>query len=294
MDNHAQVREFLQTRRARISPEDVGLPGGGNRRVPGLRRGEVALLADVSIEYYSRLERGNLGGVSDAVLDALGRALRLDDAERAHLSDLAASANFSPARARRRPSSVLVRPGVQRTLDAITEGPAFVRNGRMDMLAVNPLGRALYDHMFTSAGGAMPNHGRFVFLDPNSHDFYPDWGRAADDIVAILRTEAGRDPFNPSLTELVGELSTRSEHFRTRWAAHNVRQHYTGKKHFHHHIVGDVHLTYEAMDLNADQGLNLLIYTAEPGSPTADALRLLGTWKATADTADTALRAPVE
>jgi transcriptional regulator with XRE-family HTH domain len=281
MDNRDAIREFLASRRAKITPEQSGLPVyGAKRRVPGLRRGEVAMLAGVSVEYYTRMERGSLAGVSESVLEAVARALQLDDAEQAHLHDLArASSPGSRPRRRARPAQS-VRQSVQLTLNAITNAPAFVRNGRLDILAANPLGYALYSDMY--AGPARPaNHGRFIFLDDRSRSFYPDWDRAANDTVAILRTEAGRDPYDRGLTDLVGELSTRSEEFRTLWAAHNVRQHYTGRKHLHHPVVGDLDLMYEAMDVSADAGLSLLVYTAEAGSATEDALRLLAGWATT-------------
>ena len=281
MDNQSETRDFLATRRAKITPEQAGLPVyGGNRRVPGLRRGEVAMLAGVSVEYYTRLERGNLSGVSEGVLEALAGALQLDEAERAHLFDLARAASAGRKPQRRRATTQPVRTSVQLMLDAITNAPAFVRNGRLDILAANQLGRALYSDMY--GGPVRPaNFARFLFLDDRSRGFYPDWERAANDTVAILRTEAGRDPYDRGLTDLVGELSTRSEEFRTRWAAHNVRLHYTGRKHFRHPVVGDLHLMYEALDLPADAGLSLLVYTAEPGSATGDALRLLASWAAT-------------
>jgi len=280
VDNRNEIRQFLASRRARITPEQAGLPNySSSRRVPGLRREEVALLAGVSIDYYIRLERGNLSGVSESVLESLARALQLDEAEHAHLFDLARAAASSP-RTRRAPRKQQIRPSVQFALDAITGAPAFVRNGRLDILGTNRLGRALYSEMYSDPARPV-NHARFIFLNPRSHDFYPDWNRAASDTVAILRTESGRDPYDRALSDLVGELSMRSEEFRTRWAAHNVRQHYNGLKHFHHPVVGDIHLMYDAMDLSADSGLSLLIYTAEPGSASGDALRLLASWAAT-------------
>lgn len=287
MENRNEIRQFLVSRRARITPEQAGLPVyGGNRRVPGLRREEVALLAGVSVDYYTRLERGNLSGVSDSVLEALARALQLDEAERAHLFDLARAANTTP-RTRRRATQQRVRPGVQRILDAMTDAPAFVRNGRLDILAANRLGYALYSPVFDDP--ARPaNLARFAFLDPRATDFYPDWEGAANTTVALLRTEAGRDPYDRGLSDLVGELSTRSEIFRTRWAAHNVRFHHTGVKHFHHPVVGDLSLTFEAMELPADTGLTLTAYSAEPGSASRDALNLLASWSATLDQAETA------
>lgn len=278
VDNRSEVRDFLVTRRARISPADVGLPDDGTlRRVPGLRRREVADLSGVSIEYYIRLERGNLKGVSTAVLDAVARALQLTDAERAYLHDLARAQGPAPRRAARRPQRV--RPEVQATLDAFTGGPAFVRNARMDVLAANLLGRAVYAEVFDDPV-TPPNLARYVFLDPRAHEFYDDWDRAADDNVAILRAHAGRDPHDPDLAALVGALSTRSEEFRTRWAAHNVKAHYTGKKHFHHRLVGDLHLTYQELDLFAEHGLSILVYTPQPGTGTDQSLQLLASWAA--------------
>ena len=281
MDTRSEIREFLTSRRARITPEQAGLPtfGGATRRVPGLRREEVALLAGVSVDYYTRLERGNAGGVSESVLDALARALQLDDVERAHLFDLARAAHPSAARRRRRPQQ-RIRPGVQLMLDAMAAVPAFVRNERLDLLAANALGRALYSQHFDSPHGP-PNSARFAFLDPRAPAFYVDWERVATDVVAVLRGEAGRDPCDRDLSDLVGELSTRSEAFRTLWAAHDVRRHDTGVKSFHHPVVGDVTVTYEAMQLVADPGLTMFVYTPDPGSRSQEALRLLGSWAAT-------------
>jgi MmyB-like transcription regulator ligand binding domain len=220
------------------------------------------------------------------VLDALARALQLDEAEQSHLLDLARAANASTmtARNRRRPAGQHVRPGVQRILDAMTTAPAYVRNGRLDVLAANPLGRAVFAPLFATAGRPV-NIARFLFLDAAARDFYLDWEELAGDTVALLRAEAGRDPYDRALTELIGQLSTRSETFRTRWAAHNVRQHRSGVKHLHHAVVGDLTLTYESMELTADQGLRLNAYTAEPGTPWQDALSLLASWAATADDA---------
>ncbi|MEU4419587.1 helix-turn-helix transcriptional regulator [Actinoplanes sp. NPDC024001] len=283
MDHRSEIRDFLTTRRARLTPEQAGLPVfGGTRRVVGLRREEVAMLAGVSVDYYTRLERGNLAGVSDGVLESLARALQLDDAEHAHLFDLARTANASPATRRRPAGGRRVRPAVQRILDSMVAIPAWVRNGRLDLLAANALGRALYAPVFDSP--ARPaNTARFTFLDPASRDFYADWDRTAGDIVAILRAQAGRHPYDRDLTALIGELSTRSEDFRVRWAAHHVKFHRTGGKRLRHPVVGELDLQYEAMELIADEGLTMLAYTAEPGSPSADALTLLASWAATAD-----------
>ena len=274
------IAEFLTTRRARIAPEQAGLPSYGRRRVPGLRREEVASLAGVSVEYYKRLERGNLSGVSDLVLEALASALQLDDAERAHLFDLARAANPAVS-ARRRSVQQRVRPVVQRILDTIG-APALVRNARVDYLAANRLGRALYAPLFDSREQPA-NSARFTFLDPAAADFYPDWDRVATDLVAHLRSEAGRNPYDRGLSDLVGELSTRSDEFRTRWAAHNVRFHRTGSKRLHHPVVGDLDLTYETMELSADGGLTVAVYTAEPGSASQHALDILASWAATPD-----------
>ena len=285
MTNQDDVKEFLSSRRARITPQQAGLPAyGGNRRVAGLRREELAMLAGMSVDYYNRLERGNLHGASDAVLGSVARTLQLDEAETSHLFDLARAANTSPAK-RRRSSPRAVRPSVQRLLDAMTEAPAWVRNNRHDFLAANRLGYALYSEMF-SDGIRPANNARFVFLNDRSKAFFPDWERAADDIVAILRSEAGSNPYDRDLSDLIGELSTRSETFRTRWAGHNVRFHRTGIKRLHHPEVGDLELSYEALELSSDPGLTFLAYTAEPDTPSADKLRLLATWAATLDVAE--------
>jgi transcriptional regulator with XRE-family HTH domain len=282
VDNRAEVREFLLSRRAKISPAEAGLPVVGARRVPGLRRGEVATLAGVSVEYYAKLERGALAGVSASVLDALARALRLDDAERAHLFHLAHAADGTSAgmRPRRRPSPQWTpRPSLQWVLDRFT-APAIVRNGRMDLLAANHLGRAMHAAVYdTVPARTAPNFVRFTFLHLDAaHDFYPDWETAADTAVAILHTEAGRDPHDKRLHDLVGELSTRSEEFRRRWSTHDVRYHGAGSKTFHHREVGDLELAYESLDMISDPGLTLTLYAAEPASPTAHALDLLASW----------------
>lgn len=282
-DVRAQIREFLSTRRARITPEQAGLPvyGGDRRRVPGLRRSEVASLAGISPEYMTKLERGNATGVSDSVIDGLAHALQLDEAERAHLLDLLRTAG-STRPPRRRPARQRVRPTVQRILDSMTLTPAFVLNGRLDILAANDLGVALYSPIY--ADPARPaNNARFVFLDPNATEFFRDWDKAANDTVALLRAEAGRDPYDRDLSDLIGQLSTRSDEFRHRWAAHNVRIHTSGVKLLHHPVVGDLDLPFESFPLPADPGQSLLTYTADPGSPTQDALNLLASWAATAD-----------
>jgi transcriptional regulator with XRE-family HTH domain len=283
VDNRAEVREFLISRRAKLTPRQAGVADIGGRRVPGLRRGEVAALAGVSIEYYSKLERGAIAGVSASVLDAIATALQLDDAERAHLFHLAHAADGTSAgmRPRRRPSKRWTpRPSLQWILDRFA-APAIIRNGRMDLLACNHLGRAMHTSLYEAAVGDPPNFARFTFLHLDAaHDFYPDWDLAADTCVAILNTEAGRDPHDKDLQDLVGELSTRSEGFRRRWGAHNVRYHGAGSKHFRHRDVGDLELAYESVDMISDPGLTLTLYAAEPASPTAQALDLLASWTA--------------
>jgi transcriptional regulator with XRE-family HTH domain len=282
MDAKTEIREFLTSRRARISPEQASLPWyGENRRVPGLRREEVAMLAGVSVDYYTRLERGNVAGVSETVLDALARALRLDDVERDHLFGLVRAAQSVAPRQRRRRGQ-RIRPSVQHMLDAMTGVPAFVRNRRLDILAANRLGRAFYSQHFDSPHQPV-NSARFVFLDSRAADFYGDWNNVARDIVAVLHAEAGRDPYDRDLSDLVGQLSTQSETFRTLWAAHNVRRHDTGIKTVHHPLVGDVTFIYESLELTADPDLTMFVYTPDPGSKSEQALKLLASWAATPD-----------
>jgi len=283
VDNRTEVRDFLSTRRAKLTPDQAGVPlYGQRRRVPGLRREEVAQLAGLSTDYYTRIEKGSLRGASDSVLEAISRALQLDDAERAHLFDLARAARAGAREPRRRVRSEQVRPSIQHLLDSMTTAVAVVSNGRLDVVAVNPLGRAVFSSLLDGPDRP-PNLARFCFLDPGSAQFYPDWESIADATVAILRTEAGRDPYNRALTDLVGELATRSDAFRARWAAHDVRLHHTGTKRFHHPVVGDLTLDYEVLDLAADAGQSLLVYTAEPGSPSFHALQLLASWTSTQD-----------
>jgi transcriptional regulator with XRE-family HTH domain len=287
VETKKEIREFLTSRRARITPEQVGLPTYGSRRVPGLRREEVAVLAGVSVPYYTRLERGDMSGVSESVLEALARALQLDDAEHAHLFDLARAAHPAPMRPRRRQAKQRVRPEVQWTLDAITGAAAVVGNDRLDILAANRLGRALFSELYAAPGRPV-NSARFVFLDPRAKETYGDWDRVANETAAILRSAAGRDPYNRDLSDLVGELATQSDEFRTRWAAHNVRFHNAGVKHFHHPVVGELYLSFNRMDLAADHGLTISTYAAEPGSRSEEALNLLGSWAATVDPAESA------
>lgn len=283
MDTSNDIREFLTTRRARLTPADTGLPDfGGRRRVPGLRREEVALLAGMSTEYYVRLERGNATGVSDSVLDGIARALRLDDAERAHLFALVRAANegVRPRRERAAQGSPRLRPAVQQMIDAMTTVPVFVQNGRLDAIATNRLGRALFSEMFVDPRRPM-NAARFVFLDARAQTFYRDWEGNTRQMVALLRREAGRNPYDRQLSDLVGELSTQSDLFRRLWSAHDVREHRAGPKSVHHPVVGDLDLAYETMELTSERGLQVLVFTAEPGSPTHERLQLLANWAAT-------------
>jgi hypothetical protein len=284
MDYRDDLREFLTSRRERLTPQEAGLPDfGGRRRVKGLRREEVALLAGMSTEYYVRLERGNGAGVSEAVLDGISRALQLDEAEHAHLYHLVRAANrgAKPARRRGPARSQQVGANVLQLIDAMHDLPVFVQNGRLDAVATNRLGAALFSEMFVLPQRPV-NAARFTFLDPRARTFYRDWEGNARQIVALLRVEAGRSPYDRVLTDLVGELATRSDLFRTLWASHDVRVHRTGSKNVHHPVVGDLDLTFEAMDLTSEPGLQLLAFSAPPRSSSDDGLRLLATWAATA------------
>jgi transcriptional regulator with XRE-family HTH domain len=280
MDLRTEIREFLRSRRARITPEEAGLPAyGGNRRVSGLRREEVAMLAGVSVDYYVRMERGSLGGASESVLDALATALHLEEAERDHLYALARESSAGSSR-RRSTAAPTVRPGIQQVLDAITDAPAWVRNGRHDILAMNELARALYAPVLADPRRPA-NTTRFVYLQPEeARELFVDYDQVARDAAAMLRLEAGRNPHDKALIELVGELSTRSELFRQRWASQDVRYHRSGRKRLRHPVVGQLDLDFEAMELPSEPGLQLNIYTAAEGTPTSDALKLLASWAA--------------
>ncbi len=280
MSNKDEIREFLTSRRARISPERAGLPTfGRHRRVSGLRREEVALLAGISVEYYTRLERGNGRGVSDDVLHAVSGALQLDEAERAHLLDLVRAANDERA-PRRMVAPQRVRPGIVRLVDAMSEVAAFVQNGRSDVVYANSLAAAIYSDLDRDPVRP-PNTARYLFLDPRARRFYVDWEKVANETVAVLRGAAGRNPYDRTLSDLVGLLSTRSEEFRVRWASHDVRFHRSGAKRLRHPLVGDLTLAYELLDLPADPGLTLVTYTAQAGSPSEAGLRELRDWSAT-------------
>lgn len=280
VDPRQEIRDFLTSRRGRITPQRAGIPDyGGSRRVPGLRREEVAMLAGISVDYYTRLERGNLRGVSDSVLGAVARVLQLDEAERSHLFELVRAAT-TIRRGRPKPAVVQVRPSIQHVLDACVGAPAWLSNDRLDVIATNRLGRALYSPIFDRPERPA-NLARFVFLDRNAPGFFVDWDQHADTAVSILRTAAGRDPYDERLSALVGELSTRSDDFRTRWGAHNVALHRNGLKAVHHPVVGALNLTYEGFEMPGDPGLTLYVMTAAPGSATADRLQLLASWAAT-------------
>jgi transcriptional regulator with XRE-family HTH domain len=285
MDTPNEIREFLTSRRARLTPMDIGLPDfGGRRRVAGLRREEVALVAGISVEYYTRLERGNATGVSEGVLDGVSRALKLDDVETTHLSDLVRAANAGTTLRPRRtpPRTQQVTPVVQQILEGMTDTPTIVQTANLDVIASNRLGRALFSDLF-DAPAKTPNFARYVFLDPRAKEFYRDWEAVAEQVVALLRTAAGRTPADRSLTNLVGELSMSSIQFRTLWASHTVREHRSGDKDVHHPVIGDLHLVFESMELSSHPGLLLIAYTAAPGSEAADNLRLLATWTATSE-----------
>src|SRR4051794_18925841 len=279
-DLSAEIRDFLSTRRARITPEQAGLPAyGGNRRGKGLRREEGAMLAGVSVDYYIRMERGSLAGASESVLNALADALRLDEAERTHLFSLAReSGRHDDGRKRSAPASV--RPVIQQVLDAMTDAPAWVRNGRHDIVAMNQLARALYSPVLADPRRPA-NTTRFVYLHPEAaQEFFIDYDRIASDAAAMLRLEAGRNPHDKALIELVGELSTRSELFRRRWASQDVQFHRSGQKRLRHPVVGRLDLDYESMELPSEPGSQLNVYTAAAGTPTADGLKLLASWAA--------------
>jgi transcriptional regulator with XRE-family HTH domain len=281
MDNRSEVRDFLMSRRARVEPEDVGFARGADRRVPGLRRGEAAALAGVSVEYYARLERGSIAGASEAVLNGVAKALQMDDVEREYLYRLAHQAGgITPKnRGAENPTPVWrPSPSVQWFLDSMDSAVGMIGNGRTDLLAWNPLGGALMDEMIATATTTPPNFARFIFLEPVARRFYPDWDAVAGINVAQLRTEAGRDPHSKPLHDLVGELSTRSDHFRALWGRHDVWEHQSGVKRFHHHAVGDLTLHFNGLDVVGHAAVQLTVLTAEPGSPDHQALQLLGNW----------------
>lgn len=271
---NAELREFLRSCRARITPEEAGLaPLPGARRVPGLRREEVAQLAGVSVDYYVRLERGRNINVSESVLDAVARALRLNDLERSHLFAVA-----KPTRARRRPTAPQrVRPGLYRVLETMVDVPAIVLGRRLDVLATNRMARALYTD-FDALPARERNMARFIFLDEAARELYVDWEAAARSVIGTLHLYGGRYPDDRQLAELIGELSLRDEDFRHWWADHGVSERSHGSKHYHHPVVGDMTLAYEVLTPTSDPDQTLGLHTAEPGSPSERALQLLASW----------------
>ena len=273
------IREFLVSRRANVTPRQAGIPDfGGERRVPGLRREEVAELAGVSLDYYTRLERGNIRGASESVLNAIARALQLNDVERAHLFDLArATTRMAAQDYARTHDNPAVRTSVQRVLDNLTV-PAVVCNAQQDLVAANLMGRALLSPHFEAD---RPNLARFIFLDSRALDYYVDWTLACSLTAAMLRYQAGRDPLNPELTALIGELSMRSPQFRRDWADQDVHEHRTGTKVYRHPEVGEVEVTYDVFAMPGEPGLSITTYTAEEGSETADKFALLSSFAAT-------------
>ncbi len=277
MDQQAQIKEFLASRRARITPEQAGVPiFHGTRRVPGLRREEVAHLAGVSVDYYTRIERGKIDGASLEVLEAIARALQLDDVERDHLMDLVQVKKPKPASSQASPNRVPI--GVRHVLDSITV-PAVVQNTRLDLVAANTIARAVYS--IPAGDDALPrNNARFTFLDPHAAGFFRDWESVKRNTVALLRAAAGSDPYDESLIKLIGQLSTQSQDFRQLWGAHNVLRYRAGTKRYHHPIVGDIEFGFESFAVASDPNLTMLVYTVEPHSATADAMALLASWTA--------------
>ena len=290
--SRADVRDFLVSRRARITPDQAGLPAGGRRRVPGLRREEVAVLAGVSIEWYTRLEKGHIKGVSDEVLEAVARALQLDDDERAHLLGLARVARAPQATGRTGGAGPAVQlpPNIQWILDSMTLSGAVVITGSQDILAVNPLARALYAPVFdsgTTRDRGPANLARYHFTDPGAREFSGNWDDTADLLVASLRAAAGRHPHEAGIQDLVAELSAASPGFRTRWAAHDILIHCRGVKVYRHPVVGELSLACQSLTLPiADRDAELMCVTAEPGSAAEDQLKLLASWAASRQPAE--------
>ncbi|WP_432007620.1 helix-turn-helix domain-containing protein [Streptomyces parvus] len=284
LDRRAELSEFLRTRRAKLQPQDVGLPEFGRaRRVPGLRREELAQLAGVSVAYYTRLEQGNGRNVSAEVLDAIARALRLTDAEHAHLIHLARPARHKK---KRRPAKVQrVRTGLLYLLGSMEGIPAYVAGARSDILAWNPMAAAVFGD-WAALPAAERNWARLVFLSPAYRDLFLNWDSKASDMVSYLRLYAGSHADDPQLSALVGELSLKSEEFRRLWATHNVKEKGHGIKLLRHPLVGDLTLSYETLNLPDDEDQQLVTYHAEPGSESVQALRLLASWGADAGRTD--------
>lgn len=276
MDSHSEINSFLTTRRAKLNPEQAGVPlFSGTRRVTGLRREEVAQLSGVNTDYYARLERGKISGASREVLEAIARALQLNGDEREHLFNLV---DITQRRAPRKKTSnrTTVRPGIQRVLDSIM-APAFVQNARLDRLGSNQAGRALYS---LPADGSRDhfNYAHYLFLDPRANHFHRNFENAKHNVVALLHAATAEDPYDKELIEIIGTLSTQSEEFRILWAAHDVFRYRSGAKLLTHSEFGDLEFGYESFELSTDPGLVMLVYTVEPGSRTAEAMRLLSSW----------------
>lgn len=275
LDRRAELSEFLRTRRARLKPEDVGMPDfGRHRRVPGLRREELAQLAGVSVAYYTRLEQGNGRNVSAEVLDAISRALRLTDAEHAHLTHLAKPKQHKKKQGAR-PQQV--RGALRQLLDTLDGVPAYITGRRSDVLVWNRMAAAVFGD-WAELPAQERNWARMVFLRPEYHDLFVEWEQKAIDIVCLLRMDAGCHPDDPRLSALVGELSVKSEDFRRLWATHDVKEKTHGVKRLRHPLVGDLSLQYESFQLAGDSEQVLVTYHAEPGSPSAEALHLLSSW----------------
>ncbi|MET8579731.1 helix-turn-helix transcriptional regulator [Streptomyces collinus] len=275
LDRRAELSEFLRSRRARLKPEDVGLPDfGRHRRVPGLRREELAQLAGVSVAYYTRLEQGNGRNVSAEVLDSIARALRLSDAEHAHLTHLA-----KPKAHKKRPAArqQQVRAALCQLLDTLDGVPAYVVGRRAEILAWNRMAAALFGDWGQLPAGDR-NWARLVFLRPEYRELFVDWEQKAIDIVCALRMDAGCFPDDPRLSALVGELSVKSEEFRRLWATHDVKEKSHGVKRLHHPLVGDLSLRFETFRVAGDPDQGLITYHAEPQSASAESLRLLASW----------------
>ena len=277
MDRSSELADFLRTRRARITPDQAGLPADGRaRRVPGLRRDEVARLASMSTEYYTRLEQGRAGSPSPEVVEALSRVLQLDPAEREHLADLLAR----PTSSRRTSSGPQrVRPGLYLMLQTLEHVPAFILGRRTDVLASNRLAREVLTD-FDALPAQQRNLARYYLLDPGARERVADWPQIAAETVAMLRLDAGRNPHDRRLADLIGELTLRSPEFTTWWNDHRVYRRTHGTKHYHHPVVGDLHFSYESFQPAGDPDQTLCVYNVEPGSATAEAVRLLGSVRA--------------
>ncbi|MFD9335911.1 helix-turn-helix transcriptional regulator [Streptomyces sp. NPDC060028] len=291
-DQRTELGEFLRSRRARLRPEDVGLPDHGrHRRVPGLRREELALLAGVSVAYYTRLEQGSGHNVSAEILDAIARALRLGDTETEHLNHLAQP---RPRKRRAAPRPQQVRPGVRTLLDAMEDVPAYLVGRRQDVIGWNRLAAAVFGD-FGALAPKERNLVRLTFLDPATVELFTDWECRACEVVSNLRVYAGTHPDDEQLSALVGELSVKNEEFRRLWAAHTVGDNKThGVKRLRHPLVGELDLSFETLALPDDSAQFLVTYHPAPDSPSADALRLLSSWSAPSATAAPSAQVPSE